>query len=73
MRESYATEIAPVVQERWCRDVPTNPDGSANTKQPNAPFRCKIVREMFAELSEEQREEIRQRAILEAREVKKAL
>jgi hypothetical protein len=72
MRESYANDIGPVVTERWRADFPTNPDGSANTKKPNAAFRAKILREMFEALPEEEREVIRGRAVAEARLAKEA-
>jgi hypothetical protein len=70
MRESYTTDIAPVVAERWRSDRPMNKDGSANTKQPNAPFRAQIARELFAQLPDEEQEAIRGRASGEAREAK---
>jgi hypothetical protein len=69
MRESYTEHIAPVVKERW-DDETVEKDGAANTKKPNAAFRSKIARELFADLPEEEREEIRLRAIAEAREAK---
>jgi hypothetical protein len=71
MRESYAEHIAPVVKERWDQET-TEKNGAANTKKPNAAFRSKIARELFAELPEEEREEIRGRAVAEAREAKEA-
>ncbi|KAJ7831672.1 hypothetical protein B0H13DRAFT_1575001, partial [Mycena leptocephala] len=72
MRERYASDIAAVVEERWRTDCPTNKDGAANTKKPNAPFRAKIAREMFGELSEEEQDDFRERAVAEARDAKEA-
>jgi hypothetical protein len=58
-----------VVKERWDQET-AEKDEPANTKKPNATFRSKIARELFAELPEEEREDIRQRAIVEAQEAK---
>ncbi|KAJ7659783.1 hypothetical protein DFH06DRAFT_1326804 [Mycena polygramma] len=56
MHESYATEIMPLVEERWRRDKSTNEDGSANTKKPDAAFRSLIAREVFGKLPSEEKE-----------------
>jgi hypothetical protein len=71
MRESFATVIAPVVEERW-KAKSIKADGSANTGSPNAPFRCAIARELFNALPEEEQTEIRGRAVEEGREAKAA-
>ncbi|KAJ7018031.1 hypothetical protein C8F04DRAFT_1278439 [Mycena alexandri] len=68
MHESYDTEIAPAVQARFAasRDDP-NGDGAAATQRgPNAPFRARVARELFAELSEEEQEALKERAKAEA-------
>ncbi|KAJ7813579.1 hypothetical protein B0H13DRAFT_2382340 [Mycena leptocephala] len=44
----------------------------ATQKGPNAPFRAKVARELFAELSEEERAALKERAQLEAKEAKEA-
>ncbi|KAJ7081899.1 hypothetical protein C8R43DRAFT_1142883 [Mycena crocata] len=66
MRESYDTEIAGVVAQRW-EDEYVDPTGAANTKKPGAPFRSKIARELFAALPEEKQAEIRGRAVEEGK------
>ncbi|KAJ7893224.1 hypothetical protein B0H13DRAFT_2339812 [Mycena leptocephala] len=71
MRESYATDIAPVVAERWT-EKSIKADGSANTGHPDAPFRCSIARDLFKALPEEEQTAIRGRAAEEAREAKLA-
>ncbi|KAJ7033983.1 hypothetical protein C8F04DRAFT_1260480 [Mycena alexandri] len=69
MHESYGTVIAPVVAERW-KEQSINADGSANTKKPNAPFRCAVARELFAALPQEEQDEISARAKEEAKQAK---
>ncbi|KAJ7178663.1 hypothetical protein C8R43DRAFT_1118035 [Mycena crocata] len=71
MRESYDEEIGEEVEQRWWREKGSDADGAATTKKPNVNFRCKVARKLFAELSEERQQEIRQRALKEARDAKK--
>ncbi|KAJ7602641.1 hypothetical protein DFH06DRAFT_1023575 [Mycena polygramma] len=70
MHESYDADISSLVAERWAK-ASINPDGSANTKSPDAPFRCAIARELFKTLPEEQQQAIRDRAVEEAKERKR--
>ncbi|KAK7031320.1 hypothetical protein R3P38DRAFT_3187034 [Favolaschia claudopus] len=67
MRESYETEIKPVVEARWKASC-VEEDGVTlkTSKGPGAPFRAEVARELFQELSEEQRDEIKARAKAEA-------
>jgi hypothetical protein len=58
-------ELAKVVDERW-KEKGINADGSANTKRPNAPFRAEVAREIFAEMTPEDREGYQRRAVEEA-------
>ncbi|KAJ7017139.1 hypothetical protein C8F04DRAFT_1279934 [Mycena alexandri] len=69
MHESYASDIAPVVTERWM-EKSINPDGSANTKKPNAPFRSAVARDLFAALPQEEQDRIATRAKEEAKQAK---
>jgi hypothetical protein len=69
MHESYATDISPVVAERW-KTRSINPDGSANASAPGAPFRCAIAWELFLALPDEEQSAIRERAVEEACQVK---
>ncbi|KAJ7826544.1 hypothetical protein B0H13DRAFT_2680676 [Mycena leptocephala] len=69
MHESYATDIGPVVAERW-KNHSVNPDGSANTAAPGAPFRCAIARELFSALPDDEQSALREHAVEEARQAK---
>jgi hypothetical protein len=69
MRES-APEVAAEVNERW-KEKSINPDGSVNTKLPDAPFRCAVTRNLFNALPEEEQEAIRGRAAEEAAQAKR--
>jgi hypothetical protein len=70
MREAYTSHIAPEVAERWAAQTA---DGSnvQTSKDPTGPFRAQVARDMFAELSEEERAGYRDRAKLEAEEARK--
>jgi hypothetical protein len=56
MRES-APEVAAEVNERW-KEKSINPNGSVNTKLPDAPFRCAVTRNLFNALPEEEQEAV---------------
>ncbi|KAJ7468813.1 hypothetical protein FB451DRAFT_1401164 [Mycena latifolia] len=71
MHEMYATTITPVVEERW-KAASILLDGSLSTKKASAPFRAKIARELFGQLSEEEQEALRGRAAAEVRASKEA-
>ncbi|KAJ7646084.1 hypothetical protein DFH06DRAFT_997880 [Mycena polygramma] len=68
MRERKA-EVAAEVDKKW-RAESINADGSANTKVPNAPYRCQVARDMFAALPAEEQAAIRARAVAEAQQAK---
>ncbi|KAJ6458986.1 hypothetical protein C8R45DRAFT_1031174 [Mycena sanguinolenta] len=70
MHEKYQSLIAPVVAERWAESVG---DGSnlQTKKDPDGPFRAKVAREMFAELSQGEQKEYATRAKEEAAEARK--
>jgi hypothetical protein len=62
MHESYSTEIGPAVETRW-KSSCVEDDGTTLRKGgPNAPFRAKVARELFNELSEQDQEGLRRRA-----------
>ncbi|KAJ7187981.1 hypothetical protein C8R46DRAFT_1205198 [Mycena filopes] len=69
MRESYDADIAPVVQARFAteRDNIDGQGSGATQKGPNAPFRARVARELFAELSEDEQQALRERAKHEAK------
>ncbi|KAJ6455648.1 hypothetical protein C8R47DRAFT_1228145 [Mycena vitilis] len=69
MHESYQTEIAPLVPDRWAADS-IKPDGSVRVGQPNAPFRAALAREIFDNLPDDRKTAIRLRAKNEAKEAK---
>jgi hypothetical protein len=70
MREAYATEIAPVVTERWA--ALKTPGNNLQTKSvPTGAFRAQIAREVFATLEESVRLEYAVKAKEEAAEAKK--
>ncbi|KAJ6525534.1 hypothetical protein DFH09DRAFT_1328890 [Mycena vulgaris] len=55
MREDYAATIDPIVKQHWVETA--GPRASVPvSKEPKAPFRAKVVRELFAALSESERE-----------------
>jgi hypothetical protein len=70
MREAYTSHIAPEVALRWAAQTA---DGSnvQTSKDPNGPFRAQVARDMFTELSEEERAGYRDRAKREAEEARK--
>ncbi|KAJ6449418.1 hypothetical protein C8R47DRAFT_1230646 [Mycena vitilis] len=63
MHEAYETEILPIVTARW-KASSVEADGvTLRTKKgPDAPFRAKVARELFSELSDEEQDALRQRA-----------
>ncbi|KAJ7734669.1 hypothetical protein B0H16DRAFT_1767203 [Mycena metata] len=61
MHESYESEIAPVVQARWKASEQSSGELSSK-KGPDAPFRAKVARELFAELPEGHQDGLHQRA-----------
>ncbi|KAJ7792187.1 hypothetical protein B0H14DRAFT_2624173 [Mycena olivaceomarginata] len=70
MHES-APEVAKAVDECWAENW-IKPDGSTNTKGPDVHFRAKVVRELFAEMSEDEKEGYHTRAAAEATAAKEA-
>jgi hypothetical protein len=63
MHESYETEIAPAVKARWQASFLEEDETTLKLKKgPDAPFRAKVARELFAELSEDEQEGLRRRA-----------
>ncbi|KAJ7789807.1 hypothetical protein B0H14DRAFT_2626821 [Mycena olivaceomarginata] len=70
MHES-ASEVAKAVDERWAENW-IKPDGSANTKGPNVHFRAQVACELFAEMSDDEKEGYRTRAAAEATAAKEA-
>jgi hypothetical protein len=71
MSECYPTLIAPIVEARWnaqCIDV----DGNVTSRKgPEAPFRAKVSRDLFAELPVEEQIVTRARATEIAEAAKK--
>ncbi|KAJ7119389.1 hypothetical protein C8R46DRAFT_1238661 [Mycena filopes] len=76
MHESYETDIAPAVKARWeaaISDIDTTSETLPNIKKkkgPDAPFRAKVARELFRELSEDDQEGLRRRAKEEAQKAR---
>ncbi|KAJ7680841.1 hypothetical protein DFH06DRAFT_973383 [Mycena polygramma] len=68
MRERPA-DVAAEVDKQWAKKSIAE-DGSANTKHPGAPFRCKIARELFSALPQAEQDAIRGRAAAEAKQAK---
>ncbi|KAJ7836178.1 hypothetical protein B0H13DRAFT_2368972 [Mycena leptocephala] len=70
MKEAYQSHIAPVVTERWTAQ---SSEGSnlQTSKDPNGPFRASVARELFAALSEDERQGYSERAKEEAAEARK--
>ncbi|KAJ7493728.1 hypothetical protein FB451DRAFT_1387877 [Mycena latifolia] len=74
MHESYESEIAPVVEARFAMER-NNVDrmGLTSTQRgPNAPFRSRIARELFAALPEDEQIALKERAVHEAKEAREA-
>ncbi|KAJ7182625.1 hypothetical protein C8R43DRAFT_1116257 [Mycena crocata] len=71
MVAEYATTIEPVVQERWAETAGEGASVPVD-KEPNAPFRAKVARELFAELPEETRLEYGERAKSDAAKARDA-
>ncbi|KAJ7226779.1 hypothetical protein GGX14DRAFT_539117 [Mycena pura] len=71
MHESYDTEITPVVAARWAATC-VEDDGTTlkSKKAPDAPFRARVVRELFTDLSAEDQQALRDRAKEAARKAK---
>ncbi|KAJ7766820.1 hypothetical protein B0H16DRAFT_1453834 [Mycena metata] len=70
MHESYEAEIAPAVRARWDASILDDSGNTRQAKAPDAPFRAKVARELFSELSDEEQEGLRQRAKAEAQEAR---
>ncbi|KAJ7917019.1 hypothetical protein B0H13DRAFT_1870706 [Mycena leptocephala] len=70
MHEAFTEQIAPVVAERWAAEV-SNGSSVQTKKDPDGPFRAKIAREVFAALSDADREMYATRAKEEAAEARK--
>ncbi|KAJ7168430.1 hypothetical protein C8R46DRAFT_1217834 [Mycena filopes] len=70
MHEVYATEIAPIVAERWAQQ---SSEGSnlQNDASPKADFRAAVARELFLELPEAERAGYQARAKEEAAAARK--
>ncbi|KAJ7774630.1 hypothetical protein DFH07DRAFT_952342 [Mycena maculata] len=71
MHESYETEILPAVTARWAASF-VEKDGVTlkSSTKPNAPFRAKVARELFAEVSVSEQAALRQRAKDDAKAAK---
>jgi hypothetical protein len=65
MHECYAERIDPIVKQRWAE---TQGAGASVpvSKEPNAPFRAQIAREVFAALPESEKQQYSARAKAEA-------
>ncbi|KAK6974864.1 hypothetical protein R3P38DRAFT_2419844, partial [Favolaschia claudopus] len=72
MRESYEEKVAPVVAQRWEQERLENSKVSERTKEPKAGFRAEVAREVFAQLSDDERKAIGDRAKKEAAVAKAA-
>ncbi|KAJ6523681.1 hypothetical protein DFH09DRAFT_1329919 [Mycena vulgaris] len=71
MREAYTDRIAPVVTERWAAEAA--PGSSVQTqKEPDAPFRAKVAREIFNEMSQSEKAGFGERAKAEASAAREA-
>lgn len=71
MHESYETEIAPAVRARWQASSVEEDGTTLKTKKgPDAPFRAKVARELFSELSEEDQEGLRRQAKADAQQAR---
>ncbi|KAJ6455627.1 hypothetical protein C8R47DRAFT_1082646 [Mycena vitilis] len=68
MREMYEkadNDIEALVKEKWAA-TPSDGSSVATSAQPNAPFRAKVVRELFAALPKAEQDEYKARAKAEA-------
>ncbi|KAK6985136.1 hypothetical protein R3P38DRAFT_3230796 [Favolaschia claudopus] len=72
MRESYEEKVAPVVAQRWAQERVESSKVSERTKEPKAGFRAEVARQVFAQLSDDERKAIGDRAKQEAAEAKAA-
>ncbi|KAK7020076.1 hypothetical protein R3P38DRAFT_2536029 [Favolaschia claudopus] len=72
MRESYEEKVAPVVAQRWEQERIESSKVSERTKEPKAGFRAEVAREVFAQLSDDERKAIGDRAKKEAAVAKAA-
>ncbi|KAK6974473.1 hypothetical protein R3P38DRAFT_2811852 [Favolaschia claudopus] len=66
MRESYEEKIAPVVAEKWEEEKRENSRLAERSKEPKAGFRADVARQVFANLPEDERKAIGDRAKQEA-------
>ncbi|KAJ6558620.1 hypothetical protein DFH09DRAFT_1317332 [Mycena vulgaris] len=74
MHEAYKTEIVPAVMARF-EEERTDMDGEgagATQRGPNTPFRARVARELFAELSAEEQVALKERAVAEAQAARTA-
>lgn len=65
MHEEYASLIQPVVENQWATSTA---DGSnvKTAKEPNAPFRARVAREVFAALADSEKQRYADNAKKEA-------
>ncbi|KAJ7603089.1 hypothetical protein DFH06DRAFT_1152162 [Mycena polygramma] len=69
MHEAYEEKVAPVVAERWATSVSSG-SNVQTSKGPDGPFRAKIAREVFGDLSAAERESYGARAKAAAAEAR---
>jgi hypothetical protein len=72
MHKSYAEKIAPIVAERWAKNLEDDAGNPDRTKEPKAGFRAQVAREVFAELPKSEQDNIAGRAKDEAATRRKA-
>jgi hypothetical protein len=70
MRETYQTDIAPIVAERWAAKT-SEGSNMQTAKQPTGAFRAEIARELFAQLPESERNRYQQAAKDEGAEARR--
>ncbi|KAJ6463642.1 hypothetical protein C8R47DRAFT_1225134 [Mycena vitilis] len=72
MHESYEAEITPAVQARWRASCVDDDGVTLRKKGPDAPFRARVARELYGELSAEDQAALRRRAQDDAKEARDA-
>lgn len=73
MHESYERDIEPIVEARWAASCVESDGVTLKTKKrPDAPFRAKVARDLFKELSAKDQDGLRARAKEEAKEAREA-
>jgi hypothetical protein len=70
MHESYEKEITAVVEARWQSSCIESDGTTLRKGRPNAPFRAKVVREMFNKLGDDEQAGLRLRAREAAQDAK---